>query len=484
MHASAQQLGVFEGQQDIGSAARPGTATYAAATQQYVVTGSGANVWGEHDELHYVYKKLTGDFILYARAALVGRGVEPHRKMGWMVRQSLASNSPQVCVAVHGDGLTSLQYRRTAGAATAETQAAITHADVVQLERVGTTFTMRVAQFGQPFVTAQVADLDLGAEVYVGLFVCAHNAAVTEKATFSDVRLVVPAPASLVPYRQYLGSHLELLELATGKRDIIYSAPVSLQAPNWRPDGKSLIYNSDGLIYNFDLATRRPSVLPTGDVKNNNNDHVLSFDGKQLGLSSGVEALGGSIGYIVPATGGQPRQLTPRGPSYLHSWSPDAKHLLFTGERNQNFDIYRVPAAGGPEVRLTTAAGLDDGPEYTPDGQYIYFNSNRNGPMQIWRMRADGSQQQAVTSGDYQDWFPHVSPDGKWLVFISFLKEEVPASDHPFYKHVYLRLLPIGGTGQPKVIAYLYGGQGTINTPSWSPDSKRLAFISNSADAR
>jgi Tol biopolymer transport system component len=186
----------------------------------------------------------------------------------------------------------------------------------------------------------------------------------------------------------------------------------------------------------------------------------------------------------VPATGGQPRQLTPRGPSYLHSWSPDAKHLLFTGERNQNFDIYRVPAAGGPEVRLTTAAGLDDGPEYTPDGQYIYFNSNRNGPMQIWRMRADGSQQQAVTSGDYQDWFPHVSPDGKWLVFISFLKEEVVSSDHPFYKHVYLRLLPIGSTGQPKVIAYLYGGQGTINTPSWSPDSKRLAFISNSADAR
>ncbi|MBJ6144785.1 TolB family protein [Hymenobacter sp. BT559] len=484
LHASAQQLGVFEGQQDIGSAARPGTATYTAATQQYVVTGSGANVWGDHDELHYVYKKLTGDFILYTRAALVGRGVEPHRKMGWMVRQSLASNSPQVCVAVHGDGLTSLQYRRTAGAATAETQAAITHADVVQLERVGTTFTMRVAQFGQPFVTAQVADLDLGAEVYVGLFVCAHNVTVTEKATFSDVRLVVPAPASLVPYRQYLGSHLELLELATGKRDIIYSAPVSLQAPNWRPDGKRLIYNSDGLIYNFDLVTRRPSVLPTGDVKNNNNDHVLSFDGKQLGLSSGVEALGGSIGYIVPATGGQPRQLTPRGPSYLHSWSPDAKHLLFTGERNQNFDIYRVPAAGGPEVRLTTATGLDDGPEYTPDGQYIYFNSNRNGPMQIWRMRADGSQQQAVTSGDYQDWFPHVSPDGKWLVFISFLKEEVAAGDHPFYKHVYLRLLPIGGTGQPKVIAYLYGGQGTINTPSWSPDSKRLAFISNSADAR
>jgi TolB protein len=187
----------------------------------------------------------------------------------------------------------------------------------------------------------------------------------------------------------------------------------------------------------------------------------------------------------VAATGGQPRQITPRGPSYLHSWSPDSRQLLFTGQRNQNFDIYRVPAAGGSEVRLTTAQGLDDGPEYTPDGKYIYFNSNRTGTMQIWRMRADGSQQQPVTTtNEYQDWFPHVSPDGKWLVFVSFLKEEVPAGDHPFYKHVYLRLLPISGKGQPKVIAYLYGGQGTINTPSWSPDSKRLAFISNSADAR
>jgi TolB protein len=185
----------------------------------------------------------------------------------------------------------------------------------------------------------------------------------------------------------------------------------------------------------------------------------------------------------VPASGGQPRQITPRGPSYLHSWSPDGQSLLFTGERNKNFDIYRVPAAGGPEVRLTTAPGLDDGPEYTPDGQYIYFNSNRTGTMQIWRMKPDGSAQEPVTTGDYHDWFPHISPDGKWIVFLSFLKEEVAAGDHPFYKHVYLRLLPMGG-GQPRVIAYVYGGQGTINTPSWSPDSQRLAFISNSGALR
>ena len=147
--------------------------------------------------------------------------------------------------------------------------------------------------------------------------------------------------------------------------------------------------------------------------------------------------------------------------------------------RINEYDIYRIPAAGGKEERLTEAKGLDDGSEYTPDGKYIYFNSERNGTMQIWKMDADGTNQQAVTNSDFHDWFPHISPDGKWIVFLSFLKEEVKSNDHPFYKHVYLRLMHVEG-GEPKVIAYFYGGQGSINTPSWSPDSKRVAFVSNS----
>jgi Tol biopolymer transport system component len=201
-----------------------------------------------------------------------------------------------------------------------------------------------------------------------------------------------------------------------------------------------------------------------------------------LGLSNDQKELGGSIIYTVPVTGGTPRQITPRGPSYLHGWSPDNKYLVFTGQRDGDYNIYRVPAAGGPEERLTDAKGLDDGPEYSPDGKYIYFNSARTGTMLIYRMKADGTEQQALTTGEFHDWFPHISPDGKWMVFMSFLKEEVKADDHPFYKHVYLRMLPVSGAGQPKVIAYIYGGQGTINTPSWSPDSKHLAFISNTAE--
>jgi len=476
---SQSNLGVFQEHADIGLPGKPGAAVYLPETEQYLVSGSGYNMWLDRDEAHWIYRKIKGDFIVYARGGLVGqKGVEEHRKFGWMARSSNDSLSANVNVSVHGDGLTALQFRRTKGAKMEEKRSALNGADVIQLERKGNTYIMRVAKFGQPFIVDQVTDIDLGDEILVGLFTCSHNTDVIETTVFRDVRISVPAPDSLVQYRQYLASDIELLDIASGSRKVIYSSPKSLQAPNWMADGKSIIYNSEGLMYKLNLGDKEPHVLPTGSVKNNNNDHVLSFDGKMLGLSSGVQSLGGSIIYTVPVSGGEPKQITPKGPSYLHGWSPDGKFLLFTGQRNNEFDIYRVPAAGGKEERLTTAKGLDDGSEYSPDGKHIYFNSSRNGTMQIWRMNADGSNQVALTDTSFHDWFPHVSPDGKSILFISFLKEEVGPSDHPFYKHVYIRIMPIDG-GQPKVIAYLYGGQGTINTPSWSPDSKRVALVSN-----
>ena len=162
----------------------------------------------------------------------------------------------------------------------------------------------------------------------------------------------------------------------------------------------------------------------------------------------------------------------------MHGWSPDGKFLIYTGQRDGELDIYRIPISGREEIALTSAKGVDDGPEFTPDGKYIYFNSTRAGTMQIWRMKPDGSNQEQVTNDEYNNWFPHISPDGRWIVILSFSKEVDPA-DHPFYKQVYIRLMPAAG-GNPKVIAYLYGGQGTINVPSWSPDSKKIAFVSNS----
>ncbi|MEJ2006332.1 MAG: hypothetical protein P8X57_15520, partial [Cyclobacteriaceae bacterium] len=119
-----------------------------------------------------------------------------------------------------------------------------------------------------------------------------------------------------------------------------------------------------------------------------------------------------------------------------------------------------------------------DGPEYSPDGKYIYYNGSQSGTMQIWRMKSDGSEKEQLTFDERNKWFPHISPDGKWIVFLSFPTTVAPG-DHPSYKRVLLHLMPADG-GPSKVIAYLYGGQGTINVPSWSPDSRSIAFVSNS----
>jgi len=474
--ASAQNaVGIFDGQTDVGNIKLPGNAVYNDAEQQYKITGSGANIWFNHDAFHFVWKRIKGDFILTTRAAFLGKGVEMHRKMGWMVRTSLDSTSKHINAVVHGDGLTSLQFRRTVGNNTEEIKAKITAADIIQLERKGNKYIMSVARDGDTFVTEEVDSLDLGDEVYVGLFVCSHNANVSETAVFNNVRIVVPAGPN-GGYGHYIGSDINILNLETGNSKIIYQSPLSIQAPNWTKDGKYLIYNSNDLLYKFELKTNTPAVLNTGVAIHNNNDHVLSFDGKWLAVSNGEQY--GSIGYVVPADGGDARRLTPTGPSYMHGWSPDGKYIVFCGDRDNEFDVYKMPSAGGPEVRLTTAPGLDDGPEYSPDGKYIYFCSVRSGLMQVWRMKPDGSEQTQITNDDFDNWFPHVSPDGKWIVFITFMKNEVAPGDHPFYKHVYLRVIPVDG-GTPKVVAYLYGGQGTINTPSWSPDSKRIAFVSN-----
>jgi len=471
----------FDGFSDVGHPGIAGSVQYDEAAQIYRLSGSGDNIWFGKDNFSFLWKKMNGDFILEARLKFIGQGVDPHRKAGWMIRGSLSSDAPHISCTIHGDGLASLQYRRSEGEEMEEIKLAITGPDIIRLEKRGLNYYMSAARFGDPYISEMIQGIDPGPDLMIGLFVCAHNDTVVEKVEFSNVRIFRPAPADLVQYESYIGSLLEVMDIESGQRLVLGSSPGSWQAPNWTPDGNYLIYNSDGLLYRFNLQERNAELLHTGFANRNNNDHVISFDGTMMGISHhSEEDRGQSVIYTLPITGGTPERVTLDSPSYLHGWSPDGKYLIYTGERNGQFDIYRIPAEGGEEKQLTNTAGLDDGSEYSPDGKFIYFNSDRTGTMQIWRMRSNGKRHQQLTFDNLNDWFPHVSPDNRWIVFLSF-PEDIPANAHPFYKSVYLRRLPVNappGT-RPEVITYLYGGQGTINVPSWSPDSKKIAFISN-----
>jgi tricorn protease-like protein len=194
------------------------------------------------------------------------------------------------------------------------------------------------------------------------------------------------------------------------RRPTLYKRPTD---EGWQTS----LYNSDGLLYTYDLKPT-PDAVEYRLIIANNNDHVISFDGKWLAISSGLAK------FHVFRLGNDNRRRAEKINArrlYMHGWSPTVNGS-FCGERNSEFDVYTIPVEGGEEARLTTAPGLDDGPEYSPDGKYIYFNSVRSGLMQIWRMKPDGSDQEQVTSDDYNNWFAHPSPDGKWIVFLSFPK--------------------------------------------------------------
>ncbi len=480
----ANPLGEFAGHTDVGSPKLTGSASYDAARQEYTLAGAGANMWFGRDEFQFAWKKVRGDFLLRARAEFTGPGAVEHRKIGWMARPSLDADAPYADCARHGGGLAALQFRRGRGAMTGQIALPVANPDVLQFERKGTAYIFSAARYGEPFVSGQLTGLDLGDEVYAGLYLCSHAGDVIEKAVFRDVRIIQPARENFVPYQDYIGSVLEILDVPSGRLEAIHSSRQPFEAPNWTRDG-ALIYNlSDrsgdwGGLCRFDPATKKVSMLDTGPARKNNNDHVLSFDGAMLAISDQSAFHGGkSAVFTVPAGGGTPKPVTRLSPSYLHGWSPDGKFLVYTGGRNGKLDIYKIASDGsGEEIRLTDAPGLNDGPEYSPDGQYIYFNSSRAGKMQLWRMKPDGQDQEQITNDEYNNWFPHISPDGKWIAFLSFPGEIAPA-DHPYYKHVYLRLMPAAG-GPAKVIAYVYGGQGTMNVPSWSPDSQKIAFVSN-----
>ena len=469
---AAQPIGLFEGHNDVGMTPRAGAAEYEPNQRAYTVSGGGANMWLTNDAFHFVWKMLSGDVTLAADIHFLGRGGDPHRKAVLLVRQSLDPDAAYADAALHGDGLTSLQYRETQGARTYEIQSSVVAPRRLRIEKRGSYVSLSIAKAGGELQPAGGSfRLVLKDPFYIGLGVCAHNSNAIERAVFSDVQINTSTPVQGAPKAQQLISTLETVTIASKDRRAVYTTTNHIEAPNWLRDG--FLFNGKGRIYRLPLEGGEAQVVDTGFATRCNNDHGVSPDGKSLVISDHSQERHSLI-YILPVSGGAPHRVTELGPSYWHGWSPDSKTLAYCAERNGEFDIFTIPAAGGEETRLTTAKGLDDGPDYTADGRWIYFNSERSGTMQIWRMRTDGANQEQVTSDNFNNWFPHPSPDGKWLVFLSYDKD---VEGHPENKDVTLGLMPLSG-GKIEVLAKLFGGQGTINVPSWAPDSRKLAFVS------
>jgi len=279
-------------------------------------------------------------------------------------------------------------------------------------------------------------------------------------------------------------SYIQTVDIRTGKIDTVFVATGDFEAPNWHPDNY-LVVNFRGKIYKLDLATKQLTEINTGSINQIMDDHGLSPDGKSIAITAfdindpSQKRYKFSM-YIVPATGGEPQKITSQDLSFWHGWSPDGKTIAYCGGDFSNLDVYTIPVEGGTAKRLTDAVGLDDGPDYSPDGKYIYFHSYRSGRMQIWRMHPDGSQPEQMTFDENANWFPHPSPDNKWIAYIAYTTDE--KQNHPFGKNVKLRLMNPKTKAVKDITPVFYGGAGTINTPSWSPDSRKAAFVSYSVN--
>ena len=490
-------VGIFENHEDVGTVLHPGSATFDAAKGTYTLRGSGENIWATQDAFQFAWKKVSGDVELTADIQFPNTTGNAHKKAALMFRQSLDPDSPYVDVALHGNGLLALQFRDEKGGTTREIKSDLSPRDAnapppskplpglrLRLIRRGDSAYLFVAKINgirveELHYSGASMRMHFEGAFYAGIGVCAHDKNEIQEATFSRVALGSPQPASENPQ---LYSTIETVAISSGDRQVVYYAPGRFEAPNWSRDGSYFLFNRNGHLEKLPAAGGKPEVINTGAQNRLNNDHGISPDGTQLAISDNSQETKSpdgkpahdSLVYTVPIAGGTPRQITKTGPSYWHGWSPDGKILAFVGQRIGDFDIYTIPVTGGDETRLTTAKGLDDGPEYSPDGQYIYFNSERSGHMQIWRMKANGSDQEQVFTDDYNNWFPHISPDGKWMVFLTY---ESDVTGHPENKNVMLRLMNLEDKKITE-LAKLFGGQGTINVPSWSPDSKSVAFVS------
>src|SRR5260370_22919252 len=224
-------VGIFEGRGGLGTVLQAGSVEYDAAKRSYTIDGGGENMWFTGDAFQFAWKKVSGDVTLTADIAFLGKGVNEHRKAVLMIRESLDADSPYADAALHGNGLTSLQYREEKGAATHEIQANISAPKRVRIEKRGAYFSMCLADASGEFRPAGGSTrIALKEPYYVGIGVCSHDKDVVERAVFSNVDLKAAEPAAAAASTLY--STLEIITVASTHRRAIYASPDRVEARN------------------------------------------------------------------------------------------------------------------------------------------------------------------------------------------------------------------------------------------------------------
>jgi len=481
----SSQLGIFEGQSDVGVVTPPGTLAYDPAKGVYTISSAGENLWSKVDAFHFVWKKVSGDVALTAEMNFPDSSgnPNPHRKTVLIFRQTLDADSVYADAAQHGSGLMGLQYRTAKGATTQDIELSFEASPRrVRIEKRGDIITMFLSMGTEPLhqVGASIR-MHFDEPFYAGIGVCSHNKDVVETATFAHVELTPPTAPS-APVQKVLYTTLQTIGIEDNFRRalVVASERGRMEAPNWSRDGRTLIFNRDGHIWTIPAEGGKAAMMDTGAATKCTGSHGLSPDGKLLAISCSTPEKPETRVYIIPSGGGEPRLLTENPWSYFHSWSPDGKTIAFTRpDFKGGGNILTISVAGGTETALTTGSGISDDPDYSADGKYIYFNSDRGGSMQIWRMRLDGSAPEQVTNDEYSNWTPHPSPDGKSILILSYEKGATSRpTDHPADKNISFRILNVAD-GKIRVLVRVTGGAGSDNVPNWAPDGLHFAFVNS-----
>lgn len=262
-------------------------------------------------------------------------------------------------------------------------------------------------------------------------------------------------------------------------RAVHESADRLYEAPNWTPDGRLLV-NGDGRLWTLPAdGSGAPTLVEAAGLPDVNNDHVLSPGGDEVYASANDWHI-----WRVPLAGGAAERITPDDGAmhFLHGVRPDGARLAYVQLRPEGENWWasatiRTIAVDGTDDRaVTTHPGPADGSEWTPDGRWLLLNTEQFSPghAQLARIREDGSGLQQLTFDERVNWFPHPAATGELVVYLSY---PAGTSGHPADLPVELRLVTDDDWAAPKTIVELFGGQGTINVPSWSPDGSAFAFV-------